>query len=55
MKIPEERLKEHQQLLQEHNQKRQELESLIKENQGYIQAIERTNTQVQNLQVRIKI
>lgn len=53
MKIPEERLKEHQQLLQEHNQKRQELESLIKENQGYIQAIERTNTQVQNLQKKL--
>ncbi|XP_072292060.1 dynein regulatory complex subunit 2-like [Eucyclogobius newberryi] len=52
-KVPEERQKEHQQLMQEHSARRQELESHVKENQEYTESIERTNAELQHLQKKL--
>ncbi|XP_055078186.1 dynein regulatory complex subunit 2 [Periophthalmus magnuspinnatus] len=52
-KIPEERRREHQQLMQQHSARCQELESLIKENQEYTKSIERSSGEIQRLQKRL--
>ncbi|KAK7891016.1 hypothetical protein WMY93_022979 [Mugilogobius chulae] len=52
-KIPEERRREHQQLMQKYNSRRQELESLAKENQECTESIKQTNAELQRLQKKL--
>ncbi|XP_020790625.1 dynein regulatory complex subunit 2 [Boleophthalmus pectinirostris] len=52
-KIPEERRREHQQLMQQHSARCQELETLIKENQESTESIERSSREIQRLQKKL--
>ncbi|XP_072304530.1 dynein regulatory complex subunit 2-like [Eucyclogobius newberryi] len=52
-KIPDAQRKKHQQLLQNHIAKRQELDSLIKDNHDNIESKDKTNAKLQHLQKKL--